>query len=185
MKHISLSALFLTSAVAGELNIIHLGPPEVIQLEISCDGTTQKMDLPHGGMTGKFILPNEDSTIRVSESEIPILTVEATANSHLAVLSKAAEGYRWSLLSGKPTNNKWALRTINLTDKPIILDRDDEALEIAPDSPTDLNTTGKSGMSVKIKGGESFTYKGSEPCAVVAIIYHKDDSFQVLFVTDR
>lgn len=185
MKTILISALLASTTFAGELNIVHLGPPDEVLIEITCDGAKQEVDLPHGGMTGQFILPEKEATIRLPGTDMPQLKIPANAIPHIAILSTATEGYRWLLIPGKPTNAKWAMRAINLTRETITLAQDEAPLEITPDSPTAIPVAGKAGMSVKIKDGDEFTYQGSEPSAVLALIHRKDDALHVLFVPDR
>lgn len=185
MKHILLSAMLAATTMAGELNIVHLGPPEVIQILITCDGTKQEVALGHGDTTGQFVLPEKKATIRLPGTELPELVIPASREPKIAVLSTGIKGYRWLLMEGKPTDAKWALRAVNLTGEIATLSRDEELIELKPDSPTELFVTGKSDVSVTIKGGDEFTYKGSEPCALVALIYRGQDGLQVLFVTDR
>ncbi len=183
MKHIPLFLALAASAFAGDLNIVQLGPPDAVGLEIACDGTKQNVDLPHGGSTGLFVLPEKPALISPkSDAKIPSLNIPATAKTNIAVLSPAANGYRWTLIPGKRSEEKWTLRAINLAAEPARLTTKNGPLEIKPDATQELPANG---ISVRFEGSEKFSYDGSEPCAVVALIYSKDGKWQVLFVPDR
>ncbi len=185
MKHILLSAALAATAIAGEVNIVQLGPPDVIRLEIACDGINQPIDLRFGGTTGGFVLPEKDAVITIPNQGIPALKIPATASPNIAVLSPGPEGYRWTVIPGKPTDEKWAMRVVNLSAESAKLTREGDPLEIKPDDVTTIAVEDKTGMSVAIEGGKKFTYDGREPCAVVALIYQKEGEWQVLFVPDR
>jgi hypothetical protein len=183
MKHIPLSLALAASAIAGDLNIVQLGSPDAVGLEIACGGVKQNVDLPHGGSTGLFALPEKPAVlIPTSDDKIPSLKIAATAETQIAVLSSDEKGYRWTLIPGKPTEEKWTLRAVNLAAEPAKLAGKDGSLEIKPEATQDLP---ENSMSVRFEGGEKFSYDGSEPCAVVALIYRKDGEWQVLFVPDR
>ena len=185
MKHLALIAALTTTAIAGDINVVQLGPPDVTRLEIACGGATQTVDLRYGGTTGRFALPEKEAQISLPNLEIPSLTVAASTAPNIAVLSPAEKGYRWTLIPGKPTDEKWAMRVINLSLENVKLTQAGDPLEIEPDATSDLAVKGKGGMSISIEGGEKFSYDGSEPCAVLAIIYGKEGERKVLFVPDR
>lgn len=183
MKHIPLFLALATSAFAGDINIVQLGPPDTVALEIACAGTKQNVELPHGGSTGLFALPEKPAVISpTGDDKIPSLNIPATAKTNIAVLSPDEKGYRWTLIPGKPTEEKWSLRAINLAAEPASITTKEGSMEIKPDATQDLPSDR---MSIRFEGGEKFSYDGSEPCAVIAIIYRKDDAWQVLFVPDR
>lgn len=183
MKHLPLFLALTASAIAGDLNIVQLGLPDPVGLEISCEGTKQKVKLPHGGTTGNFVLPEKPTLISsTGDDKIPSLKIPATAEINIAVLSPCTKGFRWTLIPGKPIEGSWTLRAFNLSTEPAKLTGMDGSLEIQPDATADLPTDG---MSVCFEGGKIFSYDGSEPCAIIALIYRKDGEWQVLFVPDR
>lgn len=183
MKHLPLFLALAASAIAGDLHIVQLGPPDAVALEIACAGTKQNVDLPHGGSTGLFALPEKPAVISPkSDAKIPSLNIPATAKTNIAVLSPGEKGYRWTLIPGNRTEEKWTLRAINLAAEPASLTTKNGLLEIKPDATQDLPANG---ISVRFEGGGKFSYDDSEPCAVVALIYRKDGEWQVLFVPDR
>lgn len=183
MKHLPLFLALAAPAIAGDINIVQLGPPDAVTLEIACAGTKQNVDLPHGGSTGLFALPEKPAVIcPTGDDKIPSLNIPATAKTNIAVLSPGEKGYRWTLIPGNRTEEKWTLRAINLAAEPASLTSKNGLLEIKPDATQDLPANG---ISVRFEGGEKFSYDGSEPCAVVALIYRKDGEWQVLFVPDR
>jgi hypothetical protein len=184
MKRILFPIMLATPLIAGELNIVHLGPPDSVKIEIQCAGAKQEVELPHGGSTGQFMLPVENATIRVPNTKIPDLPIAATEERKIAVLKPSADGYDWLLIPGK-ASEKWSLRAVNLTQTTASSLRDGTAVEIGPGTIVDIATKGKTGVSIQIDGGGEFTYKGSEPCAVVAFIHQADGKWKVLFVTDR
>ena len=185
MKRLPFILMLNATAIAGDLNIVPLGSPEAVSLEITCDGRIQNVDLPYGGTTGRFVLPEKVASIRLPNREIPAITIPATLDPYIAVLSSGKDGFRWTLIPGKPTKTKWALRATNLAAEPAKLTGKDGLLEIGLDVTAALPVKGKAGMSVRFEGGGKFSYAGSEPCAVVALIHRKDGELQVLFVPDR
>jgi hypothetical protein len=185
MKHILPFAALAATAIAGEINVVQLGPPDVIRMEITCAGTSQPVDLRHGGTTGGFVLPEKEAVITIPNHEIPSLTIPATASPNIAVLSPGPDGYRWTLIPGKPTAEKWAMRVVNLATEPAKLVQEGDPLEIKTEATTEIAIEDKAGMTVAIEGGGKFTYDGREPCAVVAFIYKKEGEWKVLFVPDR
>ncbi len=183
MKQIPLYLTLAVSALAGDLNIVQLGLPDPVGLQISCAGTKQNVELPHGGTTGNFVLPEKPALISsTGDDKIPSLKIPATAEINIAVLSPRTKGFRWTLIPGKPIEGSWTLRAFNLSTEPAKLTGMDGSLEIQPDATADLPTDG---MSVCFEGGKFFSYDGSEPCAIIALIYRKDGEWQVLFVPDR
>ena len=183
MKQIPLYLTLAVSALAGDLNIVQLGLPDPVGLQISCAGTKQNVELPHGGTTGNFVLPEKPALISsTGDDKIPSLKIPATAEINIAVLSPRTKGFRWTLIPGKPIEGSWTLRAFNLSTEPAKLTGMDGSLEIQPDATADLPTDG---MSVCFEGGKIFSYDGSEPCAIIALIYRKDGEWQVLFVPDR
>ena len=185
MRAFLISIALTAAAVAGNLNLVHLGPPDEVRIEISCDGKTQEIPLPHGAATGQFILPEKEATIRLPGTDLPSLTIPATPAPQIAILTTAAEGYRWLLIPGKPAGENWAMRAINLTPEPVTLQRGETPIELAPDAPTDIPVAGKNEMTVKPGSDPEFTYDASEPSAVLALIHRKGEAIHVLFVPDR
>lgn len=178
--------IMATPLFAAELNIVNLGPSEGIKLEISSDGLSQKVEIPHGTATGQFRIPAEHpATVDSPDGEIEALTIPPGDQPHIAVISPAKEGYRWSLVQGKPTAEKWATRVINLTGESVTCDGPDGPAELIPDQPTTVSTNKKPVVNlIGIENGR-FAYEGSEPCAVLALVYIKNDELRVVFVTDR
>jgi len=185
MKLLLLAAISATPLFAGELNIVHLGPPEHVRVKIACDGTEQEVELAHGGTTGQFILPEKEATIRLPGTQMPELRIPGNTAKHVAILRPAAEGFRWLLIDGKPTNEKWSMRVINLTGEAIVIARDEERLEVMPDTPTVIPVAAKKDVAIQIVDGVESTYQGSEPSAVLALVHRKGDGLDVLFVVDH
>jgi len=181
-----ITGIMITPLFAGDLNIVNLGPAEGVRVEISSAGAAQEVEIAHGAATGQFRLPEQQSaTVRVVDGETGALTIPAGGQAHIAVLSPTKNGYRWSLILGQPKEGKWATRVINLTGQPITCEGPEGPVELLPDQPAKLSANEK--PVVKLSGTENgrFTYEGSEPCAVLAIVYLKDDAPRVVFVTDR
>lgn len=185
LRTASLAATFAATAMAGGINVVQLGPPDVIRFEVACGGVSQGFDLAHGGTTGGFILPEKEGTITLPNHEIPSLTIPATASSNIAVLAPAEKGYRWKLIPGKPTDGKWGLRVVNLSAETAKLAQDGAPLELAPDSTTEIPVEGIAGVTVQIGATAKGTYRAEEPCAVLALIYRKAGEWEILFVPDR
>ncbi len=185
-KATALLAAFASSAAAGALNVVQLGPPDVIRFEVKSGGISQQFDLPHGGSTGRFVLPEKEAaTLSLPNREAKNLNIPATAEPNIAVLTMEGEKDIWKLIPGKPTKDKWALRAVNLSAKPAVIEGSGKPLEIPAGATVEIPTAGKADISILIIGSQKHSYDGKEPCAIVALIYEKDSIWQVLFVPDR
>lgn len=186
LKATALLAACASSAAAGVINVVQLGPPDVIRFEVKSGGTSQAFDLPHGGTTGRFVLPEKEAAVlSLTNREAKDLTIPATAEPNIAVLTTHDEKDAWKLIPGKPTEDKWALRAVNLSTKPAVIESEGKPLEIAPGATVGIPATSKGDIAVLFSGAVKQAYDGKEPCAIVALLYEKDGTWQVLFVPDR
>ncbi len=184
MKQIAIAAILAALSLGGEINIVQLGPADEVRIEVSCGEARQVVALSHGGATGPFILPEEEASIRLSDLDVPALVIPGGKEPHIAILAQAEEGadsgYRWILIPAKPNHEKWAMRAINLTKEAITIEEDGGTIELQPDAPTDIPVTRKPRITL----GDSFTYQGNEPCAVIALIHRINGEWNVLFIPE-
>lgn len=182
----ALLAAFASTAAAGVLNVVHLGPPDVIRFEIRSGGTSQAFELGFGGATGRFILPDEKGAVLSAPNrKAADLTIPATSEPNIAVLIRHGDKDAWKLIPGKPTEDEWSLRAVNLATEAVVIEREGKTLEIAAGSTVEIPAAGKGDVAVSFKGGETAAYDGKDPSAIIALLYRKDDVWRVLFVPDR
>lgn len=181
------AAAFVATTAAGVINVVQLGPPDVIRFEVKCGGASQPFDLPFGGSTGGFVLPEKEAAvITLPNRKSDDLSIPATAAPNIAVLAATADGKdKWTLIPGKPSGDKWSLRIVNLAGETAVIESAGMPLEIAAGATVEMPAKGKGDIAVIPKGGEKSSYDGKEPCAVVALLYPKDGVWKVLFVPDR
>jgi hypothetical protein len=186
LRSAALFAAFASIAAAGVINVVHLGPPDVIRFEMKSGGASQAFDLAFGRSTGRFILPEkEDAVLSLPNREVKDLTIPATTEPFIAVLTTVNDKDAWKLIPGKPTQGKWSLRIVNLGTKPAVIERASLPLEIAAGAIVKIPVEAKGDVAVHFKGSEKNAYDGKELSAIVAFLYEKDGSWQVLFVPDR
>lgn len=186
IRSAALLAAIASTAAAGVFNVVHLGPPDVIRFEIRSGGTSQAFDLAFGAATGRFILPEkEDAVLSLPNREAKDLPIPATSGPNIAVLTRQEEKDAWKMIPGKPTEGKWSLRAVNLGTEQAVIERSGKPLEIASGATVEIPAEGKNAIAVTFKDGEKRSYDGKDPCAIIALIYRKDDAWQVLFVPDR
>ena len=181
-----LLAALASTAAAGVFNVVHLGPPDVIRFEIRSGGTSQAFDLAFGATTGRFILPDKESaTLSLPNRETKDLAIPATSAPNIAVLISREGKDVWKMIPGKPTPDKWSLRAVNLATEPAVIDLAGKPLEIAAGATVEIPAKNSRDIAVLFKGADKAIYDGKEPSAIVALLYRKDDAWQVLFVPDR
>lgn len=175
-----------TPCQAGAVNVVHLGPPEAIRLRVAAAGTAQDFELNHGACSGGFLLPSDKiATLSRPGSKINDLTLPASEEPRIVVLILRDGEETWQVIPGKPTEDKWSFRAINLAAKTAVIVTDDGPQEVAPDAKLELPARSRRDMTIRLADGEPQSYDGDEPCAVVAFIHRKGDAWQVLFVPDR
>lgn len=180
-----ISTAVATNLVAGGINIVHVGPRDVLKFAINAAGDTLDFTLAHGAYTGTFILPDKPSTLKGFVEEIPSLELPASEDSRIAALAASGEGFKWHLIPAKPTPDKWSFRIINLSAKTANITANREPLEIASGAQSDVKVTGKSQIRIKIPDTLDLSYEGSEPSAVIAFLYLEDETWKAAFVPDR
>lgn len=190
MKATLLTSLFClasaTGLLAGSINVVHLGPPDVLKFKVSAGDASQDFTLAHGANTGAFILPDEKpSRLEGFGEKIPSLEIPASEKPRIAVLAPSEEGFKWHLLEAKPEPEKWAFRMVNLSEFPANVVFRKDLVEIPAGGETAVDVTGKSQISVRIPNTVNLTYEGKEPCAVVALIYRSDGEWKATLIPDR
>lgn len=177
---------FASTVVAGVFNVIHLGPQDVIRFEIRSGDASQAFDLAFGDSTGRFILPDKESAVlSLPHREAKDLTIPATSAPNIAVLTRHGDKDVWKVIPGKPTQDKWSLRAVNLSPEPAVIERAGKPMEIAAGATVEIPAAGKGDIAISFDNGETASYDGKEPSAVVALLYRKGDAWRVLFVPDR
>jgi hypothetical protein len=185
-RYAGLFAALASTAAAGVFNVVHLGPPDFIRFEIRSGGTSQAFDLAFGGSTGRFILPEKECAIlSLPNRKTKDLAIPASSQQNIAVLTMPEDKEIWKMIPGKPTQDKWSLRVVNIGIEPAVIERAGKPLEIAAGATVEIPASDKDDIAVLFKGGDKKSYDGKEPCAIVALLYRKDDGWQVLFIPDR
>jgi hypothetical protein len=177
--------IFAASALAGSLNVVHVGPKDVLKFKVSAGDAAQDFTLAHGANTGAFILPDKPSRIEGFNEAVPALEIPASEEARIAVLTPAEDGFKWHLFPAKPTEGKWALRIINLSEFPANVLSGKELMEIPVAGESAVDVTAKSQIRVSIPNTVNLTYGGNEPCAVVAFVYRTDNEWKAILIPDR
>jgi hypothetical protein len=186
LRSSALLAAIASAATAGVINVIQLGSPDVVRFEVKCGDVSQPFELAHGGSTGRFVLPEtEAAVLSLPNRETKSLSIPATKQPHIAVLTVEGDKDVWKLIPGKPTDDKWSLRAINISSEAAVFEKTGKPLEIAAGATVGIPVAEKEDIALQPKGGEMRAYDGREPCAVVALLYRKEGAWQVLFVPDR
>jgi len=171
--------------LAGSINVVHVGPADVLKFEVSAGEASLDFTLAHGANTGSFVLPDKPATIKGFTEDVPTLDLPASENPRVAVLAPSEKGFKWHVIEGKPTDEKWAFRIINLSTEPASVMSGKEPLEIPAGGETAVAVTGKSQIHIKITDAVDLSYKGNEPSGVIAFVYRKGEDWEAVFIPDR
>lgn len=172
-------------ALAGGLNIVNLAQGGDLVVKVEFDKTSQNLTVKPKDFSGAFGLPETKVKLTALMDNAEEIEIPATADSHLAILAKTAEGYSWRLVPSKPSEGKWSLRIINLSDMPLpVVLANNETRKLEPASDTSMPAKHQGQIRVKIPDSKSFTYDGDEACAVVALVYRELEEWKVLFVPE-
>lgn len=173
------------STLAGGLNIVNLAHGGDLVVKVEFDKTSQNLIVKAKDFSGAFGLPETKVKLTALMDKAEQIEIPATADSHLAILAKTADGYAWRLIPSKPTEGKWSLRIVNLSEMPLpVVLGNNETKELEPASDTSIPAEHKGQIRVKIPDSKSYTYKGDEPCAVVALVYRELEEWEVVFVSE-
>lgn len=170
---------------AGGLNVVNLVHGGDLVVNVKFDSTNQNLIVKSKEYSGSFGVPETEVTLATALEGATDLEVPANDDSFLAVFQSHEGGFKWSLVPSKPSEEKWALRIVNLSTLtlPILADGD-ELLELKPESDTAQTVENKGDIRLKIDKAETFTYKGNDPCAVVALVYRETEQWKVVFVPE-
>lgn len=179
------SLLVAASALAGTINVVHIGSQNPLKFQVSADGASQDFTLAYGSNTGPFFLPDAPSTIKGYVESISPLEIPAAEEPRIAVLAPTEDGTKWRLFQSKPTPDKWAFRIINLSSTPVSVLEGNDLLEIPAEGEKIFETKGKSTIRVNIPDSIDVKYDGSEACAVIAFVYRSGDEWKAVFIPER
>lgn len=172
-------------ATAVELNIINLVQGGDLIVNVSFDSTSQNMIVKSREYSGSFGLPKTLVTLSANADKPTEIKIPETDDSQLAIFHAVPDGFKWSLVPSKPLKEKWGLRIVNLSDMDLpILVKEKEVRQLAPGSDTAMPVEGKGEIRLRIDDAETHSYRGNEPCAVVAIVFREMDSWKVVFVPE-
>ncbi len=175
----------VTTLSAGAINVVHAGPKDVMKFEVTAGDATMDFTLAHGSDSGSFVLPDKKATIKGFLKGIPELEVPPSKNPRFAILAPSGTGYAWHLLDGKPSEDEWTFRIVNLSTDPANVNSANGLIEIPAGGEKALEVSAKAQISFKMPDTVDFSYDGSEPCGVVAFVYRDDDEWKAFFLPDR
>lgn len=171
---------------AGSINVVHLGPQGVMKFEVSADGAKQDFTLAHGDDTGPFQLPDKPAGLRGFHEGIPSLDIPPSEHARIAVLSYSETAFKWHLFAAKPSPDKWTFRVINLAPLPATIESAGGKIEIPSGGESAMPVSRKSEIRLKMNGLIDASYEGSEPSAVVALLYRDEEgNWHTRFLPDR
>lgn len=181
----SFVAFTSTLLIAGSINVVHLGPQEDLKFEVSAGDASQDFELSNGADTGPFLLPAKPAKIKGFVEGIPALDIPVSENPRIAILIPDPEGFKWHLVTAKPTPEKWAFRIVNLSSEPVVAQSGDATLDIPAGEEIAVDVTEKNQLRVQISDMVDLAYTGNEPRGVVAFIYRKNDQWHAICLPDR
>ncbi|MEO8616615.1 MAG: hypothetical protein ABI600_15840 [Luteolibacter sp.] len=185
LKSALLTITSITSGFAGSLNVVHLGPPQEINLEVKSGDNAQKFTLAYQSASGPFILPNKKSSLHTIGDQLKSLNIGATKAGRIAVLYPKADTYVWKLYDSKPTLKKASLRVINLTAEAAILTIAGKKVEIGADADTAIEEVNKSPIRIIFEDRKKQEpHLQEEPSAVIAFIYKNKDGWRLFYIND-
>ncbi len=185
LKFALLTITGITSVFAGSLNVIHLGPPQEINLEVTSGDNAQKFTLAYQSASGPFILPNKKSSLHTIGDQLKGLDIGAKKTGRIAVLYPKADTYGWRLYDSKPTFKKASLRVINLTAEAAILTIAGKKVKIEPDAETAIEEVNKFPIRIMFEDRKKQDpHLQEEPSAVIAFIYKNKDEWRLFYVND-
>ena len=189
MKFLIFTLLFVAVVrpclTAGTINVVHLGPTDVMKFEITAGDATQDFTLSHGADTGPFMLPEKPVTIKCFGDEIPRLEVPLSKDPRVALLIPGKKGFEWSLQTMKPSPEKWAFRIVNLSDGPAEVKSTEATFKIPGGGETSVEVSEKAHLNLQMGDAVNLTYEGIEPRGVVAFIYRDDKQWRAILLPDR
>lgn len=189
MKVFQFAVLFCATVcpelIAGSINVVHLGPTDVMKFEIRAGDATQDFTLPHGSDSGPFVLPDKPAAIKSFGEDIPSLEIPVSKNPRIALLIPGEEGFEWRLQEAKPSQEKWAFRIVNLAAEPAEAKSSDALLHVPGKGEISLDVSKKSQLNLQIADSVDLAYEGTEPRAVVAFIYREDGRWKAILLPDR
>lgn len=182
---ILLASPVCTPLTAGSINVIHLGPRDVLKFEVRAGEAAQDFTLSHGADSGPFFLPEKPVTLKGFVEEVPSLEIPVSEKPRIAILAPGEKGYSWHLLEAKPVPEKWAFRVVNLSPEEVEAQSGETTLKIPAGGETTVDVSKKPQISLRITDAVEVSYGGNEPCGVVAFIYRKDGQWHAICLPDR
>lgn len=173
------------SCLAGNLNVIHLGPPRDVEVEVKVGGNSQKFTLALGSATGPFMLPQKKGTLRTVGDETKAADIKAKAAGQIAVLQPEKDAFKWVFHESKPSPGKTGLRLINISDKPATVTIAGKPLEIKAGDDQAVTEVTSAPIRVTLpEHSKASTHELEEPSAVIGFIYLNNGEWNILYVND-
>jgi len=179
------TALVSTNLIAGGINVVHLGPRNVLKFEVRAGDAAQDFTLSHGADSGPFMLPDKTASIKGFTDGVPTLDIPISENPRIAILAPDSDGFKWHLRDAKPSLEKWAFRAVNLSSEPVEIISGDATLKIPAGGETAIGVTEKSQLRIRILDAVDVAYEGNEPRGVVVFIYREKDQWHAICLPDR
>lgn len=188
MKLANIILTFIAGAacsVAGTLNVVQLGPPAEVKLEIKAGAAIQEFTLAHKATTGSFILPDKTAVLRTVGDKIPVQRIKPEESGRIAILHPAGELFAWRLVPSKPTPGKTSLRIINLMDRETSLKVGEKLVKAPPASDARVEGIEKAPFQVELEDDTKVDApEQEEPGALIGFLFMTGDKWHILLVSD-
>ncbi|MFK7851254.1 MAG: hypothetical protein AB8D78_09775 [Akkermansiaceae bacterium] len=170
---------------AGSINVVHLGPGDVVKFEVRAGDAAQDFTLAHGADSGPFLLPEKPITIKCFVDGVPSLEVPLSEKPRIALLIPSAKGYEWRLQDALPSPEKWALRIVNLASEPVEVKSTNSIFKIPSGKEKVIKVSKQEDLKMKISDTVDLAYGGTEPRGIVAFVYQEQEKWRAVFLPDR
>jgi hypothetical protein len=171
--------------VAGNLNVVHLGPPNELKFQIKSGTADQEFTLSPQSCTGIFALPPNKSILKTIGGDTPALKVEANQKGRIAVLHPDGEAFKWTLHESKPSEGRTTLRLINLTSEAVTVVQGSTKIPLKAKGDTVVEKVTKTPIRLGFEnGGKVPPYEQDEPSAVIGFVYRSGGVLSIFYLND-
>lgn len=181
---ITLSFALAATLHAGSINLVNLLARDTTRFAFNQGDSAETIELRTGSFSGKF-LSNVDTSIRCIEVPDSKTTITPDQGHVIVIFHQTEEKPQWRVIPSKPTENQLSLRILNLGTDAVTVHLGDEELRIDADAIHEVESPQGRRLTLSIPDSElRETFDPAEPSAGLAILTHKDGSWQITIIPD-